>query len=92
MTQPTPAPTARNKPIVDPGSMFNSSEGLLSTASLASLTAGLTGSADWRVQTACAIGIAIVAAAYAGSRTKVKAAATAARGQQAQSAPGMVTR
>ncbi len=63
-----------SKPIVSPGSMLNSSEGLLSTGTIAALTTALTTNPDWRVQAAAAIGMAIIAAAYVFTRGRVKAA------------------
>lgn len=65
------------KAIVDPGSMLNTSEGLISTGTLAALTTALTTSPDWRVQAAAALGMAIIAAAYVVTRGKVKAAEAA---------------
>jgi|GEM_PF-3524042 len=60
------------RPVVNPGSLLNTSEGLLSTASLATLSALLTSTTDWRVQSAAAIGVAIIGAAYVLSRALVK--------------------
>jgi hypothetical protein len=60
--------------IVDPGSLLNTSEGLLSTAALATLSTALTTSSDWRVQAASALGVAIIGAAYVVSRALVKKA------------------
>jgi hypothetical protein len=62
------------KALVDPGSMLNTSEGLISTGTLAALTTALTTSTDWRVQMAAALGMAVIAAAYVLSRGKVKSA------------------
>jgi len=61
------------KPIISPGSMLNSSEGLLSAGGLAALTASLSSSSDWRVQAASAIGISILASVYVWARSRVKA-------------------
>ena len=61
-----------SKPFVSPGSLLNSSEGLISSAALAALTTSLTTSTEWRVQAASAIGLAILAAAYVISRSMVK--------------------
>ena len=63
-----------NKPIIAPGSMLNSSEGLISTGSLAALTTALTTTGDWRVQVAAAAGIAVLAAVYVWTRSLVKRA------------------
>jgi hypothetical protein len=60
------------RPVINPGSLLNTSEGLLSTASLATLSALLTSTTDWRVQSAAAIGVAIIGAAYVLSRALVK--------------------
>ena len=60
-----------SKPMISTGSLLNTSEGLLSTGVLAALTTSLTTSADWRVQAASAIGLAILGAAYVVSRTMV---------------------
>ena len=64
---------ADKKPIISPGSMLNTSEGLLSSAVAAALTQQLYTATDWRVQSACALGLAIVATAYVVMRAKVKA-------------------
>ena len=61
------------KPVISPGSMLNSSEGLLSSAAAAALTQQLYSATDWRVQSACALGLALIAATYAVMRSKVKA-------------------
>lgn len=61
-----------SKPMISTGSLLNTSEGLLSTGVLAALTTSLTTSADWRVQAASAIGLAILGAAYVLSRSTVK--------------------
>lgn len=63
-----------SKPIVTTGSLFNTSEGLLSTAVLAALTTALSTNSDWRVQAACAVGLAILGGAYVLSRSMVKRA------------------
>lgn len=59
--------------MVSPGSMLNTSEGLISTGTLAALTTALTSNPDWRVQAAAALGMAVIAAAYIVSRGRVKA-------------------
>jgi|TARA_R100000479_G_scaffold18298_1_gene6971 hypothetical protein len=64
---------ADKKPIISPGSMLNTSEGLLSSAAAAALVQQLYSATDWRVQAACALGLSIVATAYAVMRAKVKA-------------------
>lgn len=61
------------KPTLSPGSLLNSSEGLLSTGCLAGLTSALTTSSDYRVQVAAAIGIAVLGSVYVYSRGMVKA-------------------
>jgi len=61
-----------DKPIVSPGSMLNSSEGLLSTAALAALTTALTTDSDWRIKVAAAIGIAVLASSYVLGRSFAK--------------------
>jgi len=61
-----------SKSMINPGSLLNTSEGLLSTGALAALTSSLTTSSDWRVQCASAVGISILGAAYVISRAKVK--------------------
>lgn len=61
-----------NRSLVAPGSLLNTSEGLLSTAALATLSTAMTASSDWRVQSASALGIAIIGAAYVVSRALVK--------------------
>lgn len=63
---------ADKKPMISPGSMLNTSEGLLSSAVAAALTQQLYTASDWRVQAACAIGLALVAVSYAFMRGKVK--------------------
>ena len=63
-----------DKPMIHPGSMLNTSEGLMSTGAIAALTSALTSSSDWRVQAASALGIAIIAAAYILGRSRVKEA------------------
>jgi len=60
-------------PIISPGSMLNTSEGLIATGALAALTTALTNSSDWRVQASSALGMAILAAAYVLARAYVKA-------------------
>ena len=61
-----------NRPIVSPGSMLNTSEGLIATGALAALTTALTQATDWRVQASAALGMAVLAAAYVLARAKVK--------------------
>lgn len=61
-----------SRPPVAPGSLLNTSEGLLSTAALATLSTAMTASSDWRVQAASAIGIAVIGATYVMSRAIVK--------------------
>lgn len=58
--------------VIDPGSMLNSSEGILSTAGLAALTTALTTADDWRVKAAAAVGISVLASVYVYSRACVK--------------------
>ena len=65
MTQP--------KPVLQTGSMLNTSEGLITTGALAALTTALTTGTDWRVQAAAALGLSILASAYVLSRARVKA-------------------
>jgi len=62
----------KDKGMVDPGSMLNSSEGILSTAGLAALTTSLNTASDFRVQMASAIGIAMLASVYVYSRAMTK--------------------
>ena len=64
--------TTPTKPTLSPGSMLNSSEGILSTAGLAALTTALTTATDWRVQAAAAVGIAVLASVYVASRAWTK--------------------
>jgi len=63
-----------DKPMIHPGSMLNTSEGLMSLGAISALTSALTSSSDWRVQAASALGIAIIAAAYILGRSRVKEA------------------
>lgn len=63
---------ADSKPMIQTGSLLNTSEGLLSTAILAALTTALTTNPDWRVQAASALGLAILGGAYVISRSMVK--------------------
>ena len=63
------------KPMIQTGSLLNTSEGLLATGVLAALTTALTTNSDWRVQAAAAIGLAILGGAYVISRSMVKKAA-----------------
>jgi hypothetical protein len=60
------------KPIIDPGSMLNSSEGLLSASAMAALTAVVADSQDWKITVSACIGISIIAGAYSISRAMVK--------------------
>jgi hypothetical protein len=62
-----------SKPILQTGSMLNTSEGLVTTGALAALTTALTTGTDWRVQAAAALGLAVLASAYVVSRSRVKA-------------------
>tara|TARA_R100001594_G_scaffold35673_1_gene65161 strand:- start:2102 stop:2323 length:222 start_codon:yes stop_codon:yes gene_type:complete len=62
----------KEKALVSPGSMLNSSEGILSTAGLAALTTALNTGDDYRVQMAAAIGIAVLASVYVFSRAMTK--------------------
>ncbi len=64
--------TETDKPIVSPGSMLNSSEGILGTAGLTALTTALTTSDDYRVQIAAAAGISVLASVYVMSRAMAK--------------------
>ena len=61
-----------SKPVLSPGSMLNSSEGLLSTACLAALTPALNTATDARVQMAAAAGISVLASVYVFSRAMAK--------------------
>lgn len=63
------------KPMVSPGSMLNTSEGLVATGGLTALTTALTNDADWRVQAAAAVGIALLSATYIFARSRVKTCA-----------------
>jgi hypothetical protein len=65
-----------SKPILQTGSMLNTSEGLVTTGALAALTTALTTGTDWRVQAAAALGLAVLASAYVVSRSRVKASET----------------
>lgn len=60
------------KPLINPGSMLNSSEGLLSASAMAALTAAIAESQDWKVTVSACVGLSIVAAAYSLSRALVK--------------------
>lgn len=62
------------KPIISPGSMFNSSEGLLSTGAMAALVQQMSSATDWRAQGAAAIALAAIAVGYAVVRGRCKAA------------------
>ena len=66
------AEQTKDKGMVDPGSMLNSSEGLLSTAGLAALTTALNTATDARVQMAAAAGISVLASVYVFSRAMTK--------------------
>ena len=61
------------KPMIATGSMLNSSEGLLSTATMAALVQLMTTSNDWRMQMAACVGLATVASVYCVMRCKAKA-------------------
>lgn len=63
-----------DKPLISPGSMLNTSEGLLTSAALTALVGFINSNDDWRVQIAACLGIAILAGAYAVGRSMVKAA------------------
>ena len=74
-TAPTPIRNKQmsdSKPVVSPGSMLNSSEGLLSTAGLEALTTALNTATDARVQMAAAAGISVLASVYVFSRAMAK--------------------
>lgn len=66
--------TEEKKPMISPGSMLNSSEGLLSTGAMAALVQQMTTATDWRAQAAAALGLALVAATYCVMRSKAKTA------------------
>ncbi len=61
-----------SKPMISTGSMFNSSEGILSASAAAALVQQMTSSEDWRVQAAACLALALVAATYCIMRSKVK--------------------
>ena len=61
------------KPLVSPGSLLNSSEGLLSGGAMAALVPAMQ-SDDWRVACAACLGMAIVGATYCVMRQKLKIA------------------
>ena len=61
-----------SKPVISPGSMLNSSEGMLSTGGLAALTSALSTADDWRFQIAAASGSSVLASVYVYSRAMVK--------------------
>ena len=61
------------KPLVSPGSLLNSSEGLLSGGAMAALVPAMQ-SEDWRVACAACIAMAIVGATYCVMRQKAKIA------------------
>ena len=63
----------KDKPMISTGSMLNSSEGLSMTAVNGALVSGLMTHDDFRVQIACAIGMAIVTSVYIIMRQKSKA-------------------
>lgn len=67
--------TEESKPMVSTGSMFNSSEGLLSTGACAALVQQMTSSSDWRVQAASCLGLALVAGVYCVMRQRTKESA-----------------
>jgi len=60
------------KKMISPGSMFNSSEGLLSTGAMTALVQRMTSSDEAVVQAAACIGLAIVAAVYCVMRQRAK--------------------
>lgn len=60
------------KPIINPGSMLNTSEGLLSSAALTALVGLATEADDYRVKIAGVVGIAVLGASYVISRSIVK--------------------
>ena len=62
------------KPMISTGSLLNSSEGLSMAGINAAMVAGLQTSDDFRVQMACAIGMAIVTSVYIVMRSKAKSA------------------
>jgi|DEB0MinimDraft_6_1074348.scaffolds.fasta_scaffold256584_2 hypothetical protein len=64
----------QSKPLINPGSMLNTSEGLLSSAALTALVGLATEAEDYRVKIAGVIGIAVLGAAYVVARSVVKAA------------------
>jgi|TARA_R100001082_G_scaffold107816_2_gene82215 hypothetical protein len=66
----------KSKPVISPGSMLNSSEGLLSTGALAALTSALSTADDWRIQIAAAAGISVLASVYVFSRAMAKKGGT----------------
>jgi hypothetical protein len=59
--------------LIHPGSLLNSSEGLLSGGAMAALIPAMR-SDDWRVACAACLGIAIVGATYCIMRQKAKIA------------------
>jgi hypothetical protein len=62
------------KAMISPGSMLNSSEGLLSTGAMAALVQQMTQAQDWRVSASCALGLALIASTYCIMRSKTKQA------------------
>jgi hypothetical protein len=64
------------RPVVSPGSMLNSSEGLLSTAALVALTTALTTADDVLVRAVAAASIGVLASVYVFSRAMVKRGAS----------------
>jgi len=62
------------KGMVSPGSLLNTSEGLLSGGAMAALVQQMVTSTDWRVQAAACIGLAIIGATYCVMRQKGKIA------------------
>ena len=65
--------TEEKKGMVSPGSLLNSSEGLLSGGAMAALVPAMA-SEDWRVACAACVGIAIIGATYTVMRQKMKIA------------------
>lgn len=65
---------SEEKKLVSPGSLLNSSEGLLSGGAMAALVQQATSTDDWRVACAACVGIAIIGATYTVMRQKAKIA------------------
>ena len=63
-----------DKPMIGTGSMLNSSEGLSMAGINTALIACLQSSDDFRVQIACALGMAAVTSVYIIMRSKAKSA------------------